>query len=136
MRTDSARWIAGAALAALAMACSRPGPGADIGAGAPAPSGAAAAAACALPESLAAAHRGGWCDLPRDLRGFVAGHEEFRTFSGGEPSNAEGLQELARVHDRRVLEQAAQWAQLRQRHGRAPAVAAWMDRYGQEYGLP
>ncbi|ROU05552.1 hypothetical protein [Lysobacter enzymogenes] len=136
MRTDLARTAAaalraaallgaGAALA-LAAACSR------SGAGAGATNGTVAAAQCEIPQWLQPPHRDGFCDLPADLRGFVAEYEEFKAFSGGEPSDAAAMEALAREHERRVAEQRARWSRLRARYAADTAVSDWIQRYGQE----
>ncbi|ALN57277.1 lipoprotein [Lysobacter enzymogenes] len=134
MRTDPARTAAtalraaallsaGAAMA-LAAACSRPGAGAT--------NETAAAAKCEIPQWLQPPHGDGFCDLPADLRGFVAEYEEFKAFSGGEPSDAAAMEALAREHERRVGEQRARWSRLRARYAADTAVSRWIQRYGQE----
>lgn len=115
--------IAGATMA-LAAACSRPGAGTT--------NETAAAAQCEIPQWLQPPHRDGFCDLPADLRGFVAEYEEFKAFSGGEPSDAAAMEALAREHERRVGEQRARWSRLRARYAADTAVSRWIQRYGQE----
>ncbi|QWP75845.1 hypothetical protein J5226_19885 [Lysobacter sp. K5869] len=130
MRTDRPRkaaplraaGIAACAALALAAACSRSGAGDATG----------TAARCDIPQWLAAPHRDGYCGLPADLRRFVSEHQEFKAFSGGEPSDAAGVEVLAREHDARVREQRAAWSRLRDRYAADSAVSGWMQRYGRD----
>lgn len=130
MRTDRApraaprraARIAACAALALAAACARSGAG----------DAAATPPSCDVPQPLAGPHRDGYCALPADLRRFVAGHEQFKAFSGGEPSDAAGLEILAREHDARVRAQREAWARLRARYAADSAVSGWMQRYGRD----
>jgi len=120
VRTEIALWVAGAL--ALATGCSRPGAGADT--------------ACETPTRIEAAHAGGWCGLPGELREFVIEHEQNLDFSGGEPSDAQAMEAMSQQAERLRRDERARWEALRAEYRSTPAVAAWMARYGRSQEWP
>lgn len=84
---------------------------------------------CVIPEEVRDEHHAGYCDLPKDVRDFVARRDLCEHFLGEEPYDAERRRDLETSIEEHCSGTAKLYKSLHNRYQKDPATAAWLERY-------
>ena len=91
---------------------------------------------CGIPEEVWTELRGGYCDLPKDVRDFVARRDICQHFLGEEPYDAERRRYLEEAIRENCSGTEKRYQSLRKRYERDMETKVWLERYIAAFGEP